>query len=207
MWELESIINENSNTMDFWEQFKNHYDKNQIVQGNESTKYKLKECHVEIENLAESIKSMKIKNKCKRTIQWKLKRWSMDKCKIKHQVSVIKRNPNYIVQNELKLKETKKASIQETKLDGKICVICQNQHNLEICPVLLNKTAKKRTLLIKKLKRCFKCFQSHLWNSCIEQNCKICGKPHHFLLCYTLENNQKQTSINIEQKLGTKWLS
>lgn len=72
------------------------------------------------------------------------------------------------------------------------CPNCDNQHNIENCYILLKYRAKERTSIIYSLKLCFTCLRKHSKGKCTTPQCEYCGGPHHVLLCYKIERDQRK---------------
>lgn len=71
------------------------------------------------------------------------------------------------------------------------CPICNGPHRIRNCDKLKSECAKVRTNIIRTLKVCFKCLLKHQFGMCESDDCAYCGGPHHILLCYKKENDQK----------------
>lgn len=102
---------------------------------------------------------------------------------------VCRRPPRKIFQ----INEPKKQSKQEQKPE---CPVCKGTHRICNCDKLKAECAKVRTDIIRSLKMCFKCLLKHQLGACEHEDCSYCGGPHHVLLCYKKENNQKKAQAN-----------
>lgn len=79
------------------------------------------------------------------------------------------------------------------------CPLCMELHTIHECPTFSRKAAKKRTGLITHLKLCYMCLgQGHTKFQCINKLCIVCSGPHNILLCYKLENFQKNKKVRLQ---------
>lgn len=77
----------------------------------------------------------------------------------------------------------------------KECLICKGNHNVWDCNLLKKETAKVRTSMIKALGLCFKCLLKHRAGICDNDECEYCGGPHHIMLCFKKENEERMNPI------------
>lgn len=71
------------------------------------------------------------------------------------------------------------------------CPLCNALHEPSYCRTLKGKDAKSISKIVKKNNLCFKCMENHKVSECNKQNCNYCGKPHHPLLCFKKEADEK----------------
>lgn len=86
---------------------------------------------------------------------------------------------NAITQAEYKEENSSKTSV---KFEN--CLVCKEPHKIKNCRKFLNKNAKQRTNLLRRLNLCYKCFTQHKKGECELTNCENYNKSHDILLCY-----------------------
>lgn len=106
-----------------------------------------------------------------------------------------------------KVFQTNESSTEPKKKNKNECLMCKGNHSLWDCSMLKSKTAKVRTGIIKALGLCFKCLLKHAADLCENEDCEYCGGPHHILLCYKRENEDKmqpfKKSSSLQPRPGT----
>lgn len=86
--------------------------------------------------------------------------------------------------------ETKSEPKKESG-NKKECLMCKGNHHVWDCNMLKKESAKARTRIIRALGLCFKCLLKHCIGMCDNEDCEYCGGPHHVMLCYKRENEEK----------------
>lgn len=78
--------------------------------------------------------------------------------------------------------ETKKPNNPLTNISK--CDVCNQRHNIYVCPSFKSKSVDERRLHAQKTKRCFNCLSTlHQYTDCLsERRCLQCNGKHHTLL-------------------------
>lgn len=94
-----------------------------------------------------------------------------------------------------KVFQTNESKPEPKKKNKNECLMCKGNHSIWDCNILKKESAKARSGIIKALGLCFKCLLKHRAGLCDNEECEYCGGPHHILLCFKKENEDKLKPI------------
>lgn len=103
-----------------------------------------------------------------------------------------------------KVFQTNESQPEQKGKNKRECALCKGNHSIWNCNILKTESAKARSAIVKALGLCFKCLLKHRAGLCDNEDCEYCGGPHHVLLCFKKENEDKLRPIQPNSNSLTK---